>query len=314
MPYVERVGSRVAGTMVPVAEIGSSMGFTDAQVRLYERFLGLRNIAVARDEELGDLLLGAAREALRGVEPKSVRHVVHAYTLQFTPPPRRHLLGEIQELLDLGHASSFGLTHQNCVAGLYALKVARLLLRDEPAGAKVLVLTGDKVLSSLVRVLPDTTIMGEAASAFVVGNDPRGDRVAGSAIQVAGRFYRCLDLSEELRLEYKRFYPQALEGVMRDAMRNAGIKGEDIAAIVPHNVNRMSWKGIARNLGIEGDRVYLDNVPKYGHCFASDPFLNLQSARREGRIGPGDTVLMVGAGLGASFAATVLETGEGVPE
>ncbi len=45
--------------------------------------------------------------------------------------------------------------------------------------------------------------------------------------------------------------------------------------VLPHNVNRYSWSTTARLLGLPLDRIYLENVPKTGHCFCADPFINL---------------------------------------
>jgi 3-oxoacyl-[acyl-carrier-protein] synthase-3 len=58
------------------------------------------------------------------------------------------------------------------------------------------------------------------------------------------------------------------------------------------------------------ERVYLDNIPKFGHCYASDPFINLASVRDTGLVKAGDLVLLVSAGLGAAFAATLVQIGE----
>jgi len=54
-------------------------------------------------------------------------------------------------------------------------------------------------------------------------------------------------------------------------------------------------------------RVYLDNIPRTGHCFCSDPFLNLVSLRDEGRLVPGARYLLTAVGLGATYAAMVIE-------
>ena len=59
-------------------------------------------------------------------------------------------------------------------------------------------------------------------------------------------------------------------------------------------------------LGIPLARVFLDNVPVTGHCFAADPFINYVSARDAGRLRPGDLYLMASVGLGATFSAMVL--------
>jgi 3-oxoacyl-[acyl-carrier-protein] synthase-3 len=196
--------------------------------------------------------------------------------------------------------------------GLHVLQIARYLLHGAPPRHKALIVTGDKILSHRLRLIPDTTLLGEAAAGCVVGTDPRGDRVVGRALTVHGRFYQCLDCPEQLRAEYKQRYVELLGQAMAAAIEDAGCDPAGIAAVLPHNVNRLSWKKICAALGIPADRVFLDNVPKLGHCYASDPFINLAAARGGGRVAAGDLVLMVGAGMGAAFAAAVVQLGEGI--
>jgi 3-oxoacyl-[acyl-carrier-protein] synthase-3 len=62
---------------------------------------------------------------------------------------------------------------------------------------------------------------------------------------------------------------------------------------------------LARRLGLAPGRVYLQNVPRLGHCFGADPFINARDAIAEGRIGEGARVLLVSVGMGMS-ATTVL--------
>ena len=107
------------------------------------------------------------------------------------------------------------------------------------------------------------------------------------------------------------FQPDTMCSVVRDALDRAGVGSSEIAAILPNNVNRFSWRQISRNLEIPIERFYLDNISEFGHCFSADPFINLAHARAGGRVNPGDHVLMVTSGLGAIFAALVLRVGEG---
>jgi 3-oxoacyl-[acyl-carrier-protein] synthase-3 len=94
--------------------------------------------------------------------------------------------------------------------------------------------------------------------------------------------------------------------VAREAVREAGLGWDDIGIVLPHNVNRVSWVQIAKLIGLPLDRVYLDGIPRYGHCFAADPFLNYVAARDAGLLVPGRPYMMVAAGLGAVASAMVL--------
>jgi 3-oxoacyl-[acyl-carrier-protein] synthase III len=96
--------------------------------------------------------------------------------------------------------------------------------------------------------------------------------------------------------------------VLRDAVHDAGLTLDDIAVILPHNVNRVSWARVARLLGLPEERVYLDNVPALGHCFSADSFINYVDARATGRLRRGDAYVMAAAGTGAVVSTMVSDT------
>jgi 3-oxoacyl-[acyl-carrier-protein] synthase III len=308
---LEQVGAYVPQTSVPVGELREPLGLTAGQERVITRFLGLDRVTVAPGVELADMLTAAGEQALRGVDRGTVRHLIHAHTMQHVATASPHMLQDVRRSLGLRNASVLGLSHMNCVVGLHAVQIARFLLRGAAPGDRVLIVVGDKIVSDRLRLIPDTTVLGEAAAACLVGSDPAGDRVLGRALEVDGRFHECLACPEPLLDEYKRVYADGLRRVMRAAIADAGRTPEEISAVLPHNVNRLSWKRISNDLGIPVERVYLDNVPRTGHCYSSDPFVNLATARESGRVQPGDLVLMTTAGLGAAFAATVVQIGEG---
>lgn len=76
--------------------------------------------------------------------------------------------------------------------------------------------------------------------------------------------------------------------------------------IFPHNVNLSSWQRLIRELDVPGELIYLDNVPRYGHCQCADAFLNLVSMRKEGRLEDGGIYVLVAVGLGAIYSAMVI--------
>ena len=53
--------------------------------------------------------------------------------------------------------------------------------------------------------------------------------------------------------------------------------------------------------------MFLDNVPRYSHTYSADLFLNLATMRERGLLVAGGRYLMVTVGLGATYAAMVLE-------
>jgi 3-oxoacyl-[acyl-carrier-protein] synthase III len=307
--YLERLGAFVPDTTVSVEHLGGLVGLTASQIHFYTRFLGLDQIATAPGVDLADMLSAAGGQALHGVDRGDVRFLLHAHTGQHAAPPSWHLLEQVRSSLGLRNASALGVSHQNCVIGLYAFQLARYLLYDAQPQEKALIVIGEKVLGPSSYLIPDTTVMGEAAAAYLVGRSPGGDRIIGQATRILGRFYQGLGGSDDLKAEYKTVYLDTLTQVMRQALARSAVEASDLVAVLPHNVNRMSWKRVARELGVPADRIYLDNVAKLGHCYGADPIINLVTARAAGRVGPGDLVLLASAGLGASFGAAVVRLG-----
>ena len=65
-------------------------------------------------------------------------------------------------------------------------------------------------------------------------------------------------------------------------------------------------EAIADRLGISRDKMFV-NLDRYGNTSAAAVAIALDEANRNGRIKPGDYVLMVVFGGGLTWASTVIE-------
>jgi 3-oxoacyl-[acyl-carrier-protein] synthase III len=311
MLYLNRVAPFVPHDSVAVSDLKERLGLHDSEIRMFTRFLGLGLIATAAEHTLLDMLLEAGESALAGTDRSQVRYVIHAHTMQHVAPPAFRIVDTLCRKLGVDQASAFSISHQNCSAGLYSLKVAESLLQAEEPGARVLVISGEKVSSSVIQKIPGTTLMGEASAACLASLEKPGHGVMGLAYRALGEFNESINMPEPLKQRYQKVYIPTMAEVMKEALRISRVSLDDLSLVLPHNVNRFSWGQLSRYLGLPLDRIYLENVPKIGHCFCADPFINLSTALLEGVIGPGDMVMMVTAGLGATFAAVTVQIGEG---
>jgi 3-oxoacyl-[acyl-carrier-protein] synthase-3 len=309
--HLRTVVGLVPDESIAVADVGASLGLPDSEIRLFTRFLGLDRVPSAGKLSVSDMLLSAGEEALAGEDRSRVGYLIHAHTLQHLAPPSMRIVGSLRDKLGLGEARAFAMSHQSCVTGLYALKVAEALLRAEPVGRTALLLFGEKVLSTTMRCLPQATVLGDAAAACLVALGGPGDAVLGMAHRTLGEFYESGNMAPGLRVRYRQIYAPVMAEVMENAVRGTGLTMDDISLVLPHNVNRYSWSVIAKELRLPLSRVYLENVPKTSHCFCADPFVNLTTARAEGAVNPGEVVLMVSAGEGGTFGAVVVRVARG---
>lgn len=309
MTALKAVAIHLPPVVEPIEVAGERLGLTVRQRTLLRRFHGLDQVRFDPDGDLTELLAGAARSltALRGRE-HLVRYVLYARSMPVGVPYPVNPLHDLLGRLGLEHARAFTVTHHACAASLLAVDVAgRLLAADPDPSALALIVAGEKTFTSDAQLVPETAVFGETAAACLVSAGDDGDRVLSYVADLRGEFDGRLAQDRELLDRYQRAYPQALIGVLEAALERAGESWESLALLLPHNVNRISWQRICRTVGYPLDRVVLENVPSVGHSFAADFFVNHHTATTRGLLNPGDRYLVAASGLGATFAAMVLE-------
>jgi 3-oxoacyl-[acyl-carrier-protein] synthase-3 len=91
-----------------------------------------------------------------------------------------------------------------------------------------------------------------------------------------------------------------------DAIARAGLTVDDITLCVPHQANLRILAAMADRLGLPMDRVFV-NLDRYGNTSGATIPIALAEAEAEGRLHPGDHVLLTAFGGGLSWGATVIE-------
>ncbi|MFH1104460.1 MAG: 3-oxoacyl-[acyl-carrier-protein] synthase III C-terminal domain-containing protein, partial [Actinomycetota bacterium] len=86
----------------------------------------------------------------------------------------------------------------------------------------------------------------------------------------------------------------------------AGRLKDEIALVIPHQANLRIIEAVRSKLGLREDQVYV-NVDRYGNTGSATVPLALAEARQEGRIKPGDLVVLTAFGAGFHWAAAALQ-------
>jgi 3-oxoacyl-[acyl-carrier-protein] synthase-3 len=317
MTALEAVSVYLPSARVTVESLAGPLGLTEMEVKLFRRFHGLAEVGREPGGSLTTLLLKAAAglPELRGQEHR-VRYVLYARAMPVVAPYPVNPLHEACHALGLDHALAFTVTHQSCASGLLAIDMAgRLLAGDNADNADdadrrepplALILAGEKAFTRAAQMFADTTVFGEGAAACLVSADGPRDRLLAYASSVRGEFDNATG-ENDARLQ--REYRPSLAEVIRQALDEAGLTLDDIRAILPHNVNLVTWQRMSKLLPFPRDRMVLDNIAASGHVFCADVFANYQTACERGLLQPGDRYLAaaVGAGGGATFSAMVFE-------
>jgi 3-oxoacyl-[acyl-carrier-protein] synthase-3 len=316
------VGAHAPERVMTNDEIASGLDTSDAWI--VER-TGIRERRVAApDEALSDISLPAARTALEqaGLEPSSLDLIVVATV---TPDMFFPSTGAIiADRLGAKSAAAYDLS-AGCTGFVYALVQAHGMIAGGLAD-NALVIGGD-VLSKIVDWEDRSTcvLFGDGAGAvvlervaeggflgFELGADgsggPKlympagGSRAPASAETVAGRQH----FAKMNGREVFKFATRVLVDSGEKVLRECGVAVEDVDVYVPHQANVRIIDYARRKLGIPEERTVV-NVDRYGNTSSGSIPLALGDAEADGRLAPGEMVLLTGMGAGLTWGSALIE-------
>jgi len=317
------LGSYTPERILTNADFEKLLDTSDTWIR--ER-TGIRERHIARDDETtGQMATAAATAALTeaGIRAEDLDTIICA-----TATPDRLLPStavDIQAMLGASNARAFDISAA-CSGWVYGLVVGNGLIAGG-AAERVLVIGAEKLTAIMDWQDRSTAVLfGDGAGAAVLtkGDGSRG--IVSSYLKSDGKLAELLwrpgggtinPPSEAMLAERSYFIRMAGREVFKNAVRSmadaasralesAGITGDQVDLLVPHQANLRIIEATANHASIAMDRVYV-NVDRYGNTSSASIPIALDEARRAGRLKPGMTVLLVTFGAGFTWGAMVLK-------
>lgn len=321
-------GHYVPERVVGNEEIAPLLG-TTADWILERTGIGARRFA-ADDEATSDLALAAARAAMAdaAVEPQQIDAIIVATLSPDVAFPGSGVF--LQRKLGLERIPALDVRNQ-CSGFLYGLSVADAWLRC--GTYRRVLLVGAEVHSVGLDLSEEgrsvSLLFGDGAGAAVLeaADSERGvvEVTLGADGQGAeslwcprpgsrGRPHITLD-----DMGQGRHYPkmkgravfrravETLEAELATLLDRHGLDPtNDDLVLVPHQANRRINELVAARLGWPEERV-VHTIDAFGNTTAASIPMSLDIARRDGRVGPGTTVITAAFGSGYTWGTGLIE-------
>jgi 3-oxoacyl-[acyl-carrier-protein] synthase-3 len=329
---VRRVGLASTASYLPerrltAAEVAERAGIPEQVI--VEKF-GLRSKHIAAaDEHVSDLSVKAVERLLEetGTDPGSI-DVVMYYGSMWRDYPVWQVAPNIAHRI--GATSAFAVEYDNVSHGTpIALRLARDMLRAEDELKTILVVAACRESYLLDYANERSRFMfnfGDGAVAGLLVGDARRNEVLGSHAITNGAYslqvkvpgggsvdpggYPFLDVQDPAEMKGgldQESLPNFVAAA-RGAVERSGLTLEQIDVLCPLHTKRSMFLALLSELGMREDQaVYLDDT---GHMSGVDSLLGLDRAVRNGLVRDGDNVLLLSAGTGYTWAATVVRWGE----
>jgi 3-oxoacyl-[acyl-carrier-protein] synthase III len=279
---------------------------------------GIRERRIAAQEEaLSDLALPAARDALAqagltGVDIDLI--IVATVTPDMAFPSTAAIMAGALGAKD---AAAYDLS-AGCTGFMYALAQAYGMLAGGLA-QRALVVGGD-VLSKILDWTDRSTLVlfGDGAGAVVLQAVPEqgflafelgADGAGGKSLWLPGSGSRFFEDPERFvkmnGREVFKFATRILVQSAEDILEKCDASIDDVDLYIPHQANVRIIEHATRKLGVPSEKVVV-NVDRFGNTSSGSIPLALADALADGRLRPGQLVLMTGMGAGLTWGSALM--------
>jgi 3-oxoacyl-[acyl-carrier-protein] synthase III len=309
------------------AEVAERSGIPETVI--VEKF-GLRGKHIAAaDEHVSDLSVRAAESLLADadIDPESIDVVMYYgsmwkdYAVWQAAPWIAHRIGA---------SRAYAVEYDNVSCGTpVALRIARDMLLAEDELQRVLVVAACRESYLLDYGNDRSRFMfnfGDGAVAGLLEKDGGRNALLGCHGITDGSFslqvkvpsggsvspnggYRYLDVADpgEMKAGLDQVSLQNFVAAARGAVERSGATLDDVGYLCGIHMKPSMHRTLVRELGLDDSRAaYLDDT---GHMSGVDPLLALDRAARNGDLRDGELVLLLAAGTGYTWAASVVRWG-----
>ena len=274
----------------------------------------------SKDVSLMDMAVEASNEAIKkaGIEPSEIGAVIFStITHPYQTPSAATLLAD---KIGANPAPAYDISAA-CAGYCYGIAQADALVRS--GVAKYVLVVGGEKLSDFIDPTDRTIsfLLGDGAGAAIVGPSttpgisPSVWGSDGSQWGAVGMDASLLELRDgehkwpTLRQEGLTVFKWAvweMVKVARQALAVAGVKAEDLAAIVTHQANIRIIDELAKQLEVPENVVVARDIVYTGNTSAASIPLAMHALLESGEVKSGVLALEIGFGAGLAFGAQVV--------
>ena len=281
---------------------------------------GIRSRHLAGEgETTASLATDAARAALAaaGLQPADIGLIILATCTPDQTFPASATI--VQDRLGCHGGIAFDVGAV-CSGFLYAVSVADAMLKTGAANRALVI--GAETMSRILDWEDRTTcvLFGDGAGAIVleareVADD--GPGILGSQLHADGAHNELLFVDGgpsttgtvgHIRMKGREVFRHAvvnLAEVLGEVLADTNFSPADIDWVVPHQANQRILDATAKKLGLPAEKVVV-TVDRHANTSAASVPLALDTAVRDGRIKPGDLVMLEAMGGGFTWGASLL--------
>ena len=301
-----------------------------------EEKLGIKTIYIpGEDDGTQEMAAKAAKDLLKRhpIDPKTI-DVILSIGEEWKEYPLTTSALYVQDAIGATNAWGIDLANR-CSTGVSALKMAKDMLLADDDIKRILIVGGyrngdfvdysDRHMSMMYNLsagggailleknyphnlLLGSHIMADGSLARTAGVQYGGTKhpITEENLHVAYKSLRLLE-PEKMKARLNEVSMPNWFTCIDEALKKSALTREDIDYLAILHIKRSGHEAMLQSLGLDSKQsIYLED---YGHMGQIDQILSLHLALNQGTIKAGDHILMIAAGIGYVWGASVIEWG-----
>ena len=311
---IKGTGSALPRTRVSNADLAKRVDTTDEWI--VER-TGIRFRHIAEDDETtSSLAIEAAQKAMQaaGFTSADIDLIIVATATPDQTFPATATI--VQDALGCNGCVAFDVAAV-CSGFLYALSVADSMIRA--GSARNALVIGAETFSRILDWEDRGTcvLFGDGAGAVVLAAEQGERGILATRLHADGAHNQLLYVDGgagttgtvgKLRMKGREVFRHAvvnLSSVLKEVLEEAGESIENVSWVVPHQANARILDATAKKLNLAPEKV-IKTVDLHANTSTASVPLALDTAVRDGRIKPGDLLVLEAMGGGFTWGASVI--------
>jgi 3-oxoacyl-[acyl-carrier-protein] synthase-3 len=262
--------------------------------------------------------------AAAGFEAENLELIIFGSTTfdQMCP----NISSRVQKLLGAKNAACMDL-NTACTGFMYSLSAATAMIKSGSV-KNALVIGGETISPIMDWNNRDVAVLfGDGSAAAVLEETDREEGLLSESLGCFGDVREILTVHgwgtryantgvmlghTEWQFEGQEIFKRAVSGMgaaSKKVLEKTGLTKDDVDLVVPHQANLRIIDALARRIGVDREKVYV-NIHRYGNMSAATAPVALVEALEEDRVKPGAHILMPAFGGGLTLSAHLVKWGE----
>lgn len=267
-----------------------------------ENILKLKSIRVeTKLDEAG--MVGILIEKMfqtQDIKPGDIDLIIFSQDLEYVR--QKNLAKCLQHQQGMKNAFTVNLTGNHCANIDVALKLVSSMPQDK-SWNNVLIVGVKKSNTAAERIFGTYGVLGDAAGILLMSHKPGKyhlDLIDSVAIS-DGTFYN-VDLNTDLSVVHCRHYVKCIT----DLLEKNALSPDKIEKVIIQNANPLMISQCLASRGLANNKIFQDNLGKYGHLDCLDFLINLKDIL-DGRMVSKDAyILTFGTGYAGTYISSLL--------